>query len=527
MEKENKRQKNRKLKKKKRFSIRTKLILIFGLLGVLGLVFQVFFAVRTSRQAVTENVEAGLIEKAADTSEIIDGKITSFLNFIEFIAFLPEIRSSSVSYADKMKRLNEEAKQNPMLSELYIVDSNGIQHNPDGLKEDYSEDLWFKQSIEGKKYCSEPYRDSTRENSLLVTFSIPVYDDDKNIIGVLGADVFGTYYASLIEEIVIGETGYCFIVGENGTVIAHKDFSRVESMANLIEEAKSDKSLEDYADFLSKAIADNGQVGYFQYKGTSMIAAHSKIKNTGWVVIVRAPAHEFLGIVESMQAKLIIIGLVTILILFAAVFFVARKIVKPLKATEKPLKEISEGNLTVRLPTKGNDEITELLEFFNKTIEQLQFSLQSVDGSAKDMEGVGSELASSMRETAAAVQQISSAIDGVKQQTLTQAESVTETAATMEEIIQTIRSLNISIENQSEVVAESSVSVEQMVADISSITNMLEENNNAIKELTSATNDGKATMTASNSVTQKIAEESGGLLEASSVIQHIASQTTR
>ena len=43
--------------------------------------------------------------------------------------------------------------------------------------------------------------------------------------------------------------------------------------------------------------------------------------------------------------------------------------------------------------------------------------------------------------------------------------------------------------------------------------------------MTTATGDGKATLVTSNTVTQKIAEESGSLMEASSVIQHIASQT--
>lgn len=64
-----------------------------------------------------------------------------------------------------------------------------------------------------------------------------------------------------------------------------------------------------------------------------------------------------------------------------------------------------------------------------------------------------------------------------------------------------------------------------MVANIASITQTLEKTDSAIKDLTAATGDGKATLVTSNTVTQKIAEESGSLLEASSVIQHIASQT--
>ena len=64
-----------------------------------------------------------------------------------------------------------------------------------------------------------------------------------------------------------------------------------------------------------------------------------------------------------------------------------------------------------------------------------------------------------------------------------------------------------------------------MVGNIASIGQTLEKTDGVIKTLADATVDGKTTIVNSNSVTQKIAEESGSLIEASAVIQHIASQT--
>ena len=64
-----------------------------------------------------------------------------------------------------------------------------------------------------------------------------------------------------------------------------------------------------------------------------------------------------------------------------------------------------------------------------------------------------------------------------------------------------------------------------MVANIASIGQTLGKTEQIIKEFVSATGDEKATLVTSNTVTQKIAEESGSLMEASNVIQHIASQT--
>ena len=191
------------------------------------------------------------------------------------------------------------------------------------------------------------------------------------------------------------------------------------------------------------------------------------------------------------------------------------------------LKNISEteGDLTVRLAVSGNDEITALSFYFNKTIEKIGVAFRNVEHNAYIMEGVGAELASNMTETASSVCEISSNIDSVKNQTLTQATSVTETASTIEEISRTIKQLNTSIESQVASVAMSSSSIEEMVANIASITGTLEKTDLLIKELGEATADGKETLMQSHTVTQKIAEESGSLMEASSVIQHIASQT--
>ena len=185
----------------------------------------------------------------------------------------------------------------------------------------------------------------------------------------------------------------------------------------------------------------------------------------------------------------------------------------------------SEGDLTTRLPLRGNDEITDLSEYFNQTLEKVGNALKTVNKSAYSIQDVGEKLAGDMLVTVQSVRDVSRNIDGVQEQALTQAASVSATAATIEEIIHTIEELNESIENQAASVAESSASVEQMVKNISAVTKSLEQSNLAVKRLVRATADGKETLVTSTAATQKIAEESGSLMEASSVIQHIASQT--
>ena len=513
---------------KKRFSLRYKLILIFGFLILTAGLIEGFLAIRTARKAITEKIETHLIDKALDTAEVINGRITAMFQFLDGIARMPIIQDASVSYQEKMEHLTKEAQFNAVLKELYIADPSGIQHNIDGTTEDYATDPWFAEGVTGKNFIGIPDRDETRGNALFIAFSLPVYDSNKNLIGVLGADVDGHWIAEQIKDIVVGKTGYCYIINSDGTVIAHKDTSIVDNFGNSQQRAQKDPQFNSLATFEKQALQNSeAAIGSYTYNGIFNIAAHALIKTTGWTVIIKAPYHEFMGAVNTLRQSLYAIGIAILGGTFIIVYFVARAMVRPIQNAVVALRDIAqgEGDLTVRLPVQGNDEITDMAGYFNETIKKIGTSIQTVGANSHSMEEVGNELASNMTETASAVHEISANIEGVKQQTLTQAASVTETAATIEEIVRTIKQLSNSIETQAASVAQSSSSVEEMVANIASIGQTLGKTDDVIRNLTTATDDGKATLVTSNTVTQKIAEESGSLMEASSVIQHIASQT--
>ena len=510
---------------KKRFSLRYKLILIFGLLIAIASLVEGILAVRTARRAVVEKIEDHLIDKANDTAEIIDGRITAFFQFLEGIARMPVLSDTTISVKEKIKILQKEAAFNASIIELDFSDLNGTVHSIDGDTQ-IGDREWFKTALNGKPFISAPLISRTTQK-LIQIIAVPIYNNERQIIGVLSADIDGLWLSKQIDDIVVGKTGYCFIIGTTGTNIAHKDTALVTKQNNSLEKVKTDSSLVSNAAFLQRALSENHGIGFYEYRGDSNIGAFTKMQTTGWPVIVKAPVNEFMGVVKTLRTSMIGIGIVILLIALVIVYLVARAMVKPIQTVVTVLQDIAqgEGDLTVRLPVTGNDEITDMAEYFNQTIIKISTSIRQVGVNSNTMEEIGDELASNMTETASAVNQISANIDGVKQQAMTQAASVTETAATVEEIVRTIKQLNNSIETQAASVAQSSSSVEEMVANIASIGQTLGKTDEVIKQLTGATGDGKATLVTSNAVTQKIAEESGSLMEASSVIQHIASQT--
>ena len=512
---------------KKRFSLRNKLLIVFGVLILtVGLILSVL-AIRTARKAVTEKVETHLIDKATDIAEILDGRINTMFQFLEGIARMPFLYDKQTSVLEKARLLSKEAGFNELIQLLAYINVQGNLSLEDGRIFNVSEREYFQHTLKGEKYISEPSI-SKGDQSLYITLSVPVYDSEQNISGVLLCDVSGFWLSDQIKDIVVGKTGICYILGLTGTTIADKDRELVKNRINFGEEAKKNASFRSLAAFEKLVVGiDEPSIGYYEYKGIYKIASYATIKNTNWKVVINAPYKEFMGTVTALRSSLLGIGILIVLIALVISFFVAQAMVKPIGVTVEALKNIAqgEGDLTVRLPVTGNDEITDLSNYFNQTIAKIGSSIKAVDASANTMQSIGDELSSDMTETASAINEITANIDGVKQQTMTQAASVTETSSTVEEIIRTIEQLNGSIETQAASVTQSSASIEEMVANIASITQSLEKSDNMVRLLSTATSEGKTTLLTSNTVTQKIADESGGLIEASSVIQNIASQT--
>lgn len=377
---------------------------------------------------------------------------------------------------------------------------------------------WYTSAVKNNDLAiSEIYLRSI-DNVPVISLSYPVYENGV-LRGVVGLDLPLGAMRDTIKSIKFFETGKAFLIDKKGHFIVHEKYSLDDSIF------KGDAQI--FAPLQTALGSTEYNFFEFPVENTNMFFVSLPFASSDWTLVLIVPVAEVFSKLWEMTITLLSITLLGIFFIIAVTVVLIKAILKPIKNTTFALKNIAqgEGDLTVRLPVQGNDEIADMSEYFNQTIEKIGKAIGSVGLNIQVMTAVGETLAANMTETASAVNEISANTNGVKQQTMTQAASVTESAATIEEIVRTIKQLNNSIEIQASSVAQSSSSVEEMVANIASIGQTLGKTDDVIRNLTTATSDGKATLVTSNTVTQKIAEESGALLEASSVIQHIASQT--
>ncbi len=510
---------------RKQLGLQKRLIIIFAIFIVTVSILQTVLAGSIVRRAITAKVMELLQNKATTTAEKIDHEIEDLSFWLEGVADTPVLFDESLTIQQRLQEIDFLIKRQPSVKNYGMAGMDGNLIRADGSSFFCGDQPWYNTVMSGTPFLSEPFQ--AGKDVFLISYAIPMYDKDKRISGFFSIDIDGQYLSDICKTVTVGAGGSVFIVGASRRVIGDTDFSRVTAKTSISEAAKTDKDMASLSVLVESVFSSDDVVnGSGSYNGEAQFVVGKKMK-TGWVVMLRAPAKEFLSDVRILNRWMYLIGIAMLLIAALVVYWLSRRIISPIVRVAAALKDIAqgEGDLTVSLPVTGLDEIRNLSEYFNQTIGKIRTAIQSVDKNAGAMTKIGDELAQNMSETAGAANEISTHIEDVKRKIFTQASSVTETSATIEEIIQTIKQLNTSIATQAASVSESSSAIEEMVANIASITKTLERTDESIKSLASATSDGKETLHSSNAITQKIAEESGSLIEASGVIQHIASQT--
>ena len=420
---------------------------------------------------------------------------------------------------EKVRELfNKVAKSNSSILGTYVGCKNTHRHihyPPDQLPHGYdpTQRSWFIKASEKHDTIqySDVYVDAmTKLNTL--TISLAVYDKNGKQTGVVGIDLALDKLSEQLSRTKIGKNTEICIVDNNNHLISSSKDERIKKLSdekNIAETASFVKNTKE------KSISD------------SIFIKHEAIEKQGWDIYAIYDRNAETKILKSILLNNIIMVLIMSFLAVVSSILMSQNIVKRIKRTVNELQNISEGSgdLTVRVPIHGTDEISHIGMYFNKTIEKIHNTMKDVSDETNVMIEASDELTDNMSGAILSIEQIKTNIGDTQQQVLTQEASVTQVASTVEEIIRTIKSLNSRIESQAMSVSQSSSSIEEMVANIASITKTLQKSDDVITHLYKATADGKETLKHSNTVAQRIAEESGSLMEASSVIQHIASQT--
>ncbi|PIE98982.1 MAG: hypothetical protein CR988_00745 [Treponema sp.] len=215
-----------------------------------------------------------------------------------------------------------------------------------------------------------------------------------------------------------------------------------------------------------------------------------------------------------------------IIVFFDLMWFSLRATTKRIISAKEFIDFISQGDYRIDdLPIESRDEAAYMIQALNGFLHTNTDIIRAIEKSSDGSAALGEKLADTTTETNSTVKRIRENIQQVYSMIEKQGTEIIETQSSISQIIQNLEALDKNIETQSSTVIQSSASIEEMVANTSSIDSILKNNSNSITELEAKTRSIMTVAENSAELSRKIASASGSLIETSTVIQGIASQT--
>jgi signal transduction histidine kinase len=345
----------------------TSMLLIAGGLITSGLL-EVYFRYHESRE------QLALLQKEAAAVAAL--KIEKFIHEIE-TAMRSAARGRDISregiasdYRFEIKRLLHLA---PAIAEVVALNIDGIpeihlsrwQAISPKMTKDFSVSEGFQKSKQGQSYFGPVYL--VHGSEPYMTVALPIEHSKRTIVGVLQAEVNLKYVWDVVSAIKAGKNGYAYAVSRSGDLIAHPDMSLV------LQGRKVSELDQVQAAFRPNTTGDQDKLTVaHNLQGQRVISSFALIPGLGWAVFIERPAKEVYEALYGSVLRtsgLLLIGLG--MALFAS-FFVARRVIGPLRVLGQGVRRIGSGDLGFRVELKTGDEIEALAEEFNKMTSALQ-----------------------------------------------------------------------------------------------------------------------------------------------------------
>ncbi|MEN6326629.1 MAG: methyl-accepting chemotaxis protein [Syntrophomonas sp.] len=396
-------------------------ILLFS--GGLGLI-----TYYTASSALMSNIEQSVSAKAEDATQLVNSQLSNRLSVLDTIANQDSIKSMDW---DKQLPVLQVENQRLAYKMMGVAGLDGQVRTTAGSITNLSDRDYFAQALAGQSAISDPLT-SKLDGSYIIMMVTPIKNYDGKLVGVLAAAADASFLNQTIAQIKFGETGYGYMLNEQGSVIAHPKKEMIIKQYNPIAEAQKDPQLVPLSNLVKEMI--KGKPGYGKYlwiDGADKFMGFAPVKGTGWSIAVTAPQNEVLSGLAAMKMQVGIAGLIFLILGIGISVYLGRLLSKPIKAAAQHAQLIAEGDLSVEIPPQylaHQDELGYLSQGLDKMIKSLRNMMLEISMGSQ-------EVAASSQELAASGESIASTMHDISSSTQEIAASMAEISSASEEVI--------------------------------------------------------------------------------------------
>lgn len=360
------------LKNKRIVPIKFKLILIFSSLIICCFLFQLFLSYKFLTDLIENKTTAYFQETISQASKRIDDSLVTYEKVTLNIIANPDIQDTLT------KLLHDEPSNNQAnyriqdaLAQITVSEENinSIQIIPKNSKTiNY---IFVSNYVNYNDIISLPWFQSVKDSDgqllwlpTTATYKTMYKDEGTYVfsavrklksmttgeeLGVIMINVDETHLRGIIEEVDLGEKGEVFLIGEDERIISCRDPKLVGTTLHL-ENVNRDKYI---------------------------LIDHQSPK-TGWHFVGMVPKTEYTSQIKQFTGMFVYLSFIVLIIIVLIAIAVSGSIVKPIKTIIDGMTRVRKGDLDVQIEVKQRNELGVLTEYFNETVEELQYFIDKV-----------------------------------------------------------------------------------------------------------------------------------------------------
>lgn len=385
---------------------------------------------------------------------------------------------------------------------LYVADENGKllkAAESDKAESNLLESVWYQDGITRLNMAfTDAYTD---ENGEALVSASGILDDGSDVLKVISADLSLQRISIIVNSFIEMEDAQAFLVNaKDGTILAHRDNNLISTrIANA-----GDAFMRDVGEKLS-------QYDYRMTEIDDRMTAFTEIEGTDWILVSYIPTETIYADINGVRILMIVIGLISLLLLAVLIERVVQVVIKPVKELTRIITSMTDGDFTVRVTTKSNDEIGVMSRGVERFIQSMRSMILSIHGvsdklhiQADNSNGVSGEMYNASRLQSESMQELNNTVE----QLSVSVNEIAENATTLASVVANTRDDGEQVDLKMQATVEVSL---QGKADMQNVGVAMRSINESVMKLQQAID--------------KVGKASGEITDITGVISDIADET--
>ncbi|MFO7536901.1 MAG: GAF domain-containing protein, partial [Chloroflexota bacterium] len=220
-------------------------------------------------------------------------------------------------------------------------------------------DSYFREGKLGP-YTQKPYI-SPYDSLPTMSVSQPIHDEDGRLLGVLAIHLSLADIDNIIRlPTGLAETDEVYLVDKHNAFFSSERLGRTEFLRGV------------HSTGINQAITGaDGQGIYNNYDEVPVIGVYYWLEEFDLALLAEISVVEAFAPARRLAGFILAVGGLVTFVLMVAVYFIARRITRPILAIADTAVAVAGGNLAVTAPVTSNDEVGRLARNFNEMVRQL------------------------------------------------------------------------------------------------------------------------------------------------------------